>query len=278
MNMKTWISVMIVIFFGTTLVLSQDLVRVAQKEKERRARLNKKSTVVVTNADLSKTDREATLRITPPAGQAQNIQSTTPSAPSSPSRRQPSQQIGNIDQMDLRTNKVDQLDQFQASGFRSDYATKVLNSNELVRNPELALDKPDGKFAELPILGIIDLEINANNGPGDDIAIYALHAGAAEVAPGSEEEGGIPETVANFYEEGLWYGVLGMEDHGDWVAIGKGGGTSSPEKFDLGSLSSVKKIRLMFKQFSNPGLPVKFNRTQANESYFRIDAVESLHK
>lgn len=281
------ITFMIIVFFlGSTLMLSQDLVKAAQKEKERRARLKKKSTVVVTNADLYKTDREATLRITLPENQPQNVQRATPqksqrttlSKPSSPQKRMPSQQIDNIDQIDFSVDKVDQLDQMEERGFRSDYATQVLNSSELVRNPELALDKPDGRFAEIPLLGFIDLQISAINGPGDDIAIYALHAGAQKVAPGGEEEGGIPETVAALYGEGLWYGVLGMEEQGDWVAIGRGSGTISPEKFDLGSVSSVKKIRIMFKQYSNPDFPVRFNRSQANESTFRIDAVESLHR
>jgi hypothetical protein len=286
MNMKKWTFVIMAIFFASSLVLSQDLVEAAKKEKERRARLKKKSSVVVTNANLGKREREATLRVTPPEDQTQVAQSTTPqktqrTIPSTPLRsqkRMPSQQIENVDQLDLRVDKVDQQDQLEAKGFRSDYATQVLNSNELVRNPELALDKPDGRFAELPLLGFIDLEISVKNGPGDDIAIYALHAGAQMVAPGGEEEGGIPEIVADYYEEGLWYGVLGMEAQGDWVAIGKGSGTNSPEKFDLGDLSSINKIRIMFKPSSNPDLPVKFNRTQANESTFGIDAVESLHK
>lgn len=286
MNIKKWTFIIMAIFFASSLVISQDLVEASKKEKERRAKLKKRSPIVVTNADLGKREREATIRVTPPEDQTQNVQEATPqktqrtipSTPPSPQKRVPSQQIDNVDQMDLSVDKVDQLDQLEARGFRSDYATQVLSSNELVRNPELALDEPDGKVAEIQILGFIDLELSAKNGPGDDIAIYALHAGAQMVAPGGEEEGGIPEIVADYYEEGLWYGVLGMDKQGDWVAIGKGSGTISPEKFDLGDLSSTKKIRIMFKPSSNPDLPVKFNRTQANESTFGIDAVKSLHK
>jgi hypothetical protein len=286
MKMKKWTFIIMAIFFASSLMFSQDLVEAAKKEKQRRAQLKKKSSIVVTNASLGKIEREATIRITPPEDQTQSAQSTTPqktqrTIPSTPPRPQktvPSQQIENVDQMDLSVDKVDQLDQLEARGFRSDYAFQVLSSNELVRNPELALNKPDGRVAEIQLLGFIDLEINAKNGPGDDIAIYALHAGAQSVAPGGEEEGGIPQIIADFYEEGLWYGVLGMEERGDWVAIGKGSGTISPEKFDLGNLSSVKKIRIMFKPSSNAEFPVKFNRTQASESTFGIDAVESLHK
>lgn len=284
--MKKLILTILVLFLGSTLMFSQDLVKAAQKEKARRARLKKKSSIVVTNHDLVKTNRKTTLSITPPEDQAQNSrratpqisQRATPSKPTPSQKKLPSQQIENIDQMDLSMDKVEQLDQLEARGFRSDYATQVLYSNELVRNPASALDKPDGIFADIPLLGIIDLQISVKNGPGDDIAIYALHAGAKSVAAGGEEEGGIPQIVADFYEEGLWYGVLGMGDQGDWVAIGKGSGTTSPEKFDLGDLSSVNKIRIMFKQFSNAEFPVIFNRTQANDPTFRIDAVESLQK
>ena len=64
--MKKMISMIIVFFIGSTLLLSQDLVKAAQKEKERRAQLIKKSEIVVTNANLEKTDREASLKIIPP--------------------------------------------------------------------------------------------------------------------------------------------------------------------------------------------------------------------
>ena len=247
--MKKITFLIMVLFLGSSLVVSQDLVEAAKKEKERRAQLKKRSAVVVTNADLYGRDRQATIRIAQPGDQTQDVQRTTPqttrrttpSQPTPPQKRTPSQQIDNIDQMDIRVDQVEQLDQLEARGFRSDYATQVLFANELVRNPASALDKPDGIYADIPLLGILDLQISVKNGPGEDIAIYALHAGAQSVAPGGEEEGGIPQIVADFYEEGLWYGVLGMQEQGDWVAIGKGSGTVSPEKFDLGDLPSIKK-------------------------------------
>lgn len=274
--MKKITAMMIVFFLGSIFALSQNLVTVAQKEKQRRARLIKKNTVVVTNVDLDTINREPILSITPPEDQAQSIQGTTPSKPASPIKRPSAQQIENIDQIDL---EVDQLDQLEARGFRSDYAIQVRNSNEFVRNPELALDKPDGRFAELSIFGVVDLEISAINGPGDDIVIYARQAGAREMLSGGEEEGGLSELAAFFqYWEGLWYGVLGREKQGDWVAIGNGTGTNSLERFDLGSLSSVNRIRIMFRPHSNADRPVKFVRSLPNESFFGIDAVESLHR
>lgn len=265
--MKKWGCVITAIFFACSCLFSQDLVEAAKKEKERRAKLKKKSSVVVTNADLVKTGAAEIQGIPSPENKTQNI----------PGKKQPSRQT-NASQIEVRVDRTSQKSQLQARGLRNDYATQVLSSNEIVKNPAFALNRPDGKFAEIPLLGFIDLQISAKNGPGDDIAIYALHAGAQAVRSGGEEEGGIPQIVADFYGEGLWYGVLGMEEGGDWVAIGKGSGTASPEKFDLGDLPSVSQIRIMFRQFSNADFPVKLNRAQANDSVFKIDAIESLHR
>jgi len=278
---------MIALFLGSTLLLSQDLVEIARKEKQRRAQLKKKSAVVVTNADLGKADREEILRITPPEDQSQNFQRSTPrkpqrttqAQPSRPSVRMSSQQIKDIDQMDLSVDKGDQLDQFQASGFSTDYATRVLGANDFVDNSELALNKPDGRYAEISILGVVDLQISAINGPGDDISIYARQSGAKEMTPGGEEEDGVPVVPLSFgYTQGFWYGVLGMKEKGNWVEIGQGKGMSSPEKFDLGDLSSVTKIRIMFKPFGNADQGIRYNRGPSSESIFGIDAVESLHR
>ena len=274
--MKKLIFAIIVFFLGSILMLSQYLGKAAQKEKERRARLKKKSTIVVTNADLYETDREPTLRITPPKDQPQNVQRATPQRIQ---RTTPSQQIENIDQMDLSVDKLDQVDQLEARGFRSDYAGQVLNANEFVRNPELALDKPDGQYAKISILGIVDFQISAKNGPGDDIAIYARQTGTKEMLPGGEEEEGVPVVALSFgYTQGFWYGVFGMNEHGNWVTIGQGKGMNSPEKFDMGNLSSVTKIRIMFKPHSNADQGIRYNRGPSSESTFGIDAIESLHR
>ncbi len=286
MMMKKSIFLTVVLFLSCSLLLSQSLVEAAKKEKERRAQLKKKSAVVVTNANLSSPDRKV-IPIRPPSGEKpQPAQRTapqisarpTPTKPTLPQQKQPTRQIENLDQMDLSVEKVKQLDQLEPRGFRSGYATQVLSSNELVMNPEFALDNPDGKHAELSIMGFIDLQISAKNGPGDDIAIYALYAGAQKVAPGGEEEMGISELVSRYYGEGLWYGVLVMEDQGDWVEIGKGSGMTSPEKFDLGDLNSVNKVRIMFRPTRSSNLPFKVETRQSNEFLFRIDAVESLHR
>lgn len=262
--MKKITFMIIILFLGSTLMLSQDLVKAAQKEKERRAQLKKKSTIIVTNADLYKTDREATIRITPPKDQPQNIQRampqrTTPSKPSRPQRRMPSQQIDNIDQIDLSVDKVDQLDQIEAQGFSREYATQVLNTTEYVENPQLALDKPDGQYAEIGEFGSLDLEIDVKNRYGDDIAIYAKR----------QKEG--------HQNESRNYGVF-VENRGEWEFIGFGGGITSPETFDLGEIQSAKKIRLLFKDFTQNMWTAKPYQHQEVTFSMGIDAIKSLHR
>jgi len=265
--MKKITFMIIVLFLGSSLMLSQDLVEVAQKEKERRARLKKKSTVVVTNADLYKTDREAAIRLTPPEKQSstvqraipQKIQRTTPSKPSSPQKRKPSQQIDNIDQIDLSVDKVDQLDQIETQRFSREYAAQVLNTTEYVENPQLALDKPDGQYAEIGEFGSLDLEIDVKNRDGDDIAIYAKR----------QKQG--------HQNESRNYGVF-VEHRGEWEFIGFGGGITSPETFDLGNIQSAKKIRLLFKDFTRSMWTAKPYQHQQVAFSMGIDAVKSLHR
>ncbi len=268
-TMKKWAFTIFAIFLGYSLLLAQDLVEAAKKEKERRERLKKTSTIVVTNADLIKTEGDATIKITPPESQSQDVrrtapgpqqtQRTTPSQPSTPQKRMPSQQINNIDQIDLSVDKTDQLDQIEASGFSRDFATRIISSSETVQNPQFALDKPDGKYAELGEFGSIDLEIDIKNSSGNDIAVYA-----------HRKEIGIQLSTMN-------YGVF-VEHQGEWEFIGFGGGNSSPEAFDLGDIRSTTKIRLLFKDFSQTMWTAKPYRFSEVGYSMGIDAVKSLHR
>jgi len=257
----------IVFFLGSTLMLSQDLVKAAQKEKERRAQLKKKSTLIVTNADLYNTNRETTLETTPPKKKAQTVtktvpqktQKATPSRPTSPQKTKPSQQIENVDQIDLSVDNVEQLDQTEEQGFSRDYATQVLETTEYVENPQMALDKPDGQYAQIGEFGSLDLEIDVRNRDGDDIAIYAKR----------KKEG--------HQNENQNYGVF-VEFQGEWEFIGFGGGITSPETFDLGNIQSSKKIRLHFKDFTQSMITAKPYEQEGVTPSMGIDAVKSLHK
>ncbi len=267
--MKKWGLTITAVILGCSLLFAQDLVEAAKKEKERRERLRKPSSIVVTNSDLKKVEKEEAIVIVSPQIPAQkDLDMVSPRA--KPTQKiQPAPQKANLDQMD----------QIDIQGYGQSFATQVLDFNELVRNPERALNKPDGQFAELSILGVFDLEISAKNGPGDDIAVYARRTGVQKMRPGGEEAEGISSDQLVFgYWQGLWYGVLGMGDRGDWVSIGQGTGVNSPEKFDIGSLSSIKKIRIIFKPNNNADLIARYPRGQLEESAFGIDAVEALHR
>jgi hypothetical protein len=258
--MKKWAFTIFAIFLGYSLLHAQDLVQAAKKEKERRERLKKTSTIIVTNADLYKIEREgrASIKITPPEEQSQDVRQPIP-APRQIQRTIPSQQIDNIDQIDLSVDKVEQLDQNVATGLSRDYATRIISTSETVQNPQFALDKPDGKYAELGEFGSIDLEIDIKNRSGDDIAIYA-----------HRKETGIQLSTMN-------YGVF-VEYQGEWEFIGFGGGNTSPETFDLGDIQSTTKIRLMFKDFSQSMWTARPYRHGEDDYAMGIDAVKSLHR
>jgi hypothetical protein len=269
MNLKKIMAVAFGVALCGSLALSQSLVDAAKKEKARRESLNKSSTIVVTNSDLRKSEKEEGLVIVSPQAPTQKGRDTTsPQTPPSP-----------INQLAPQKANLDQTDQIDARGYDQSYATNVLDFNQLVQNPQRALNRPDGQFAELSILGVLDLEVSAKNGPGDDIAVYARRRGAKRMMSGGEEGEGISSDQMAFgYWQGLWYGVLGMGERGDWVALGQGSGINSPEKFDLGSLPSIKKIRIFFKPNNNPEFEVSYARGQIEESSFGIDAVEALHR
>lgn len=264
--MKKITFMIIILFLGNSLMSSQDLVKAAQKEKERRAQLKKKIALVVTNYDLYKTEKEAEIKITPPEKQPQNARGATPiktqrTIPTTPPRskiRLPAQQIENVDQIDLSVDKVDNLVQSEASGFSRDFATQVLET-QYVENPQLALDKPDGQYAHINEFGTLDLEIDVRNKTGDDIAVYAKR----------KKEG--------HQNENQNYGVF-VEYNGEWEFIGFGGGITSPETFDLGNIQSATKIRLLFKDFTQSMVTAKPYQHDEVTPSMGIDAVKSLHK
>ena len=255
-------------FVCASLLNSQNLVEIAKKEKERRAALRAKgiTSIVVTNADLNKQKRLAMIAVrsqdTSSQGRAQD-------------RRQP------VQSSSTRTTPPRKATQETQSrdvyGYRKN-ATKVIFYEGSVKNARNALSSPDNKFAEISEMGVLDLEFNAKNGPGADIAVYAYMAIQLETTSAENEEGGIPvRSTGADPLEGFWYGVLVMDGSEEWQEIGRGSGMSSPEEFDLGDISEVKKIRIMFKSHNNPGIAAKLNTVTAKENMVSIDAVEALH-
>jgi hypothetical protein len=169
-------------------------------------------------------------------------------------------------------------DKRRVSGTSLRYATEVLKSTRLVNRPELALKQPDGQYAEIEIFGILDITVNAENGNGNDIAVYAKLAGAEAVKEGGSEEAGFPQVAASLgWVEGFWYGVFAMNKQGEWIALGKGTGSNGPDEFDLSSLPSTTKIRIIFKPHNNPDMAMKLPKSTLQKIYIGIDAVSVLH-
>ena len=204
--MKKLIIFFLVSIFGLTFLFSQSLVEIAKQEQERRAKLKGKTAKVVTNADLAKIKKAPALVV---------ISSEAP-----PGERIEGGEAKTEEPDYAETTYQPRRGQVQSSPMNPKYAARVMSSTFQVRNPEFALDRPDGKYAEIAYYGILDLELEATNGPGDDIAVYAQR----------HDVGILPET--------LNCGVFVMGRDEDWIYIGTVGGLRSPEKFDLGEVRS----------------------------------------
>jgi hypothetical protein len=144
----------------------------------------------------------------------------------------------------------------------------------MVENPEFALHSPDGQYAEISIMGFLELDIDARNGPGDDIAIYARWAGGGE-EPAAAGEEGIPLAP---WPGGLSsYGILVWGESGEWEAIGRGTGEGRPETFDLGKNSRITKVRIIYKPDNNASAPYNTPQLGMRQLTMGIDAVEALN-
>jgi len=240
----------IAFFVLSTLLASQSLVDVAKKEQERREKLKGKNVKVVTNADLKSVKR------------APAVSTTT--APAGPEEAAAGQELAVPEEQRAETG-------YEGGG--PSYASGV-GETVFVENAEAAVYPPDGSFAEIGVMGQLDLELSARNGPGDDIAIYARLAGVEQELSAFEEEG-IPMSA---WPGGMIsYGVLAMRDDGEWEALGRGMGESWPETFDLGGLRETKRIRIIFKPDNNPSPPNQPFQLAVQSFTMGIDAVEALH-
>ncbi len=260
--MNKSIARMLVSMLSISLLFSQSLVEISKKEQERREKLKGKNVRVVTNADLQSGTRKPAV-ITGTA-ESDKEGSTGPVVPSQPTEPEPENREG---------------EGAVAGGELNTYifARSVLSDTYLVENPEFALSYPDGRYAEISIFGSLELEFSAKNGPGDDLAIYARQVGGASGMPESGEEG-IPIGTDGQWPDKMTYAVLVSSGSGEWEAIGLGTGSTSPEKFDLGSLNSIKMVRIVFRYHANPGILVKPYGLAPAEIKMGIDAIEALRR
>ncbi len=248
----------IAFFVFSGLLLSQSVVDVAKKEQERREKLKGKNAKVVTNADLKTIKRASAVETSglPPVEPA----ISEAEEDYSPQAQEPEMASG------------------ESPG--SPFASEVLPDTAMVENPGFALGSPDRQFAELSLNGILELGLTVRNAEGPDIIVHAMIAGLEEMAASQEE--GIPVGFMAAAQPGIppMYGVLVLDDRGVWQAIGKDTGSGGPASFDLGSVQSSKRIRIIFHYLDVPDLGTAGNKTwrlSEKEINLGVDAVEALH-
>jgi hypothetical protein len=244
MRLSKIISAASIFLFCGPLLLSQSLVEVAKKEKERREGLNGITSKIITNRDLKRVPREEIPVSVPPQTPPQKSVDIT-----SAQKIPPTRQVENLDQ----------ADRIDTTSFASNHATQVLESTQFVENAQFALNKPDGQYAEIGEFGFLDLEIEVINREGSDLSIYARRL----------QEG--------YQSMTMNYGIF-VEHRGEWEFIGFSDGNSSPNTFDLGDIRSTNKIRIIFKDFTQDMWPAKPYKVHDSEYSMGIDAVESLHR
>ncbi|MFW6123632.1 MAG: hypothetical protein ACOC5G_00250 [Acidobacteriota bacterium] len=246
MILKKFLAPILSVLLLTALAYPQSLVELAKKEKERRAKLSGNPSIILTNADLKKIKKSTALTTSSPSSLRQTDSSESPST---------SQKLG---PRAITSRNEDQIDQREFDYRSKRYGTKVLDSTERVQNPSLSLHKPDGSFAKLEYFGFLDLELEAKNKDGPDIAVYARR----------QQTGILPFT--------LNYALFAMDSDGEWKHLGTGSGIQSPEVFELGEVSTTQKIRLLFRDYTDTNI-IKRIKPHSEEYHMEIDAVEYLH-
>ena len=254
----------VVLFFPllcVSLLSAQSLYELALKERARRAKNKGKQVRVITNADLLNPGRGPAVTVKPaPSSQ----QAGTPGAPEAKTPGAPQAKPGTSDNPRVTVSRETAArstavpsDRQQSRGGTLRYATKALPESQNVENPELAVGQPDGQYARINYLGFIDLEFSVSNASGDDFIIHARR-----------QDDGSPMPNLNYF-------VYVMPDRGDWEAIGMGTGTGGVERFDLGDVRSINRIRIVFRELTRRSLEGALYGT-GEQSIMRIDAVEAL--
>jgi len=108
MGVRKIITTSLIPFLIVTFLSSQSLVELAKKEKERRAKLKGKKSIVVTNADLEKIKKKPAVSV--PESQLEDIRRR---ATQSPVRRKPSGDIdrespGQLAELEAKWKKADE--------------------------------------------------------------------------------------------------------------------------------------------------------------------------
>ncbi len=250
------------LLLAATFVTAQSLVDLAKKEKERRESLRGKRARIITNADLAAAKRTPAVDAGPAGGIVPNEDAVAEPADAS----EPEQAYPRV--------------RFGPGGGEPDtggFARSSMEGTALVENPGFALQYPDGRYAEIALQGVLELDFIARNGPGDDIAIFARRSGSKD---GRSIEDGLPASDLELL--GLpgtfFYGVVVLTDQGEWLELGTGSGLSSPDRFDLGDINRISAVRIVFVMphgIQNQG-EKQLGQITADFT-MGIDAVQALH-
>jgi hypothetical protein len=263
--MKPIVRVIFFLALSASVLSAQSLVELAKKEKARREGLKAKSARVITNADLASGLRAPALEI-----------------PSGPETDGTAGRGGEEEALPGAAGEAAQpypRARFGPGGGEPDsggFARAAMEETALVENPEFALQYPDGRFAEISFRGSLELDFIARNGPGDDIAIFARRSGTRD---GAEIEEGMPASVSetSAFPGALFYGVLVLTDRGEWRELGTGVGLMSPERFDLGDISKIMAIKILFVPLGNASQESKDWSLAPVSFTMGVDAVQALH-
>ncbi len=115
MGTKRFAATVIIPFICVAFLSSQSLVEVAKKEKERRARIKKKSTKVVTNTDLRKRNKSSRVRV--PSEQVIKAKEIKPESKIGPEKKLENPQLkkdvvkeesANIERLELKLEKAEE--------------------------------------------------------------------------------------------------------------------------------------------------------------------------
>ena len=116
-------------FFVSSLIYGQSLVELAKKEKERRAKLKKKSAVVVTNADLAYLKKRPSIQVSNPPPYLEEKPPTPPSSPQVRVTNRTPQPESSGPKTSSATGKLDQQDTSLAG---SSLEEKLKKAQEMV--------------------------------------------------------------------------------------------------------------------------------------------------
>lgn len=106
MTFRKILTLLLALLFSASLVLSQSLVEIAKKERERRARLKGKKVTVVTNADLRRVKKKTAVSVIKPQTLEEEVALETEPIPESLFKKEESPQSKNEEEKIFRESKA----------------------------------------------------------------------------------------------------------------------------------------------------------------------------